>query len=513
MTIESNSSEDTHGRHTDRISFVFFFLIFSWLAQFLFNSFHFLAYFFIALSVLVLLLISIVGNRNELFMFLYLMTAMSIIIPFAPQREFKMVVPSVFFVASVIRFSPRFLHIRKGYFNILFFAMAVFMMFCFIGIMNQIKIPGINAISGENSGLLNRFNLFNSMITFATVLILFDSRFLEKWILYFFGFNLAVLAISIVIVIFDLGPFPFFNTFSWSLIVEAEGSKKLVIAGVSAAFVLIYTLVFVRRPLLYWLLVVVALFGLLISGSRISFLAGLLVVFLTFAIRRKFLGKSLIILFAGTFIGFYLLLSPVILLVPEKYQRLVILFPPSYYTGELANLAKSAAASSTSFRLEIWGMAAEKIALHPLIGNSFQAPQAEYAFEGDYLASFQKIPKEILYNDFLITGSLHNTFIGIAYLLGVPAALLFLYVFCKLIWRHYKCSVRLTGVKRGMAMFICIILINYFMYALVSDMIFDLQFLLWLAVGIKVLVFYYRDEPALQSEDLSNISRQPVPYK
>ncbi len=473
--------------------FLILFLLFWFLSQLFSSSAPLISFTAFFLSLAMLLLILLFGSRNEIFLFLFVTTAMSITIPFAPQRELELILPIGFLLFSLVRFAPKFLHIKKEYAHPLLFSIILFLTFCFIGVFNGIKIPGINASDGENSGLLNRFNLFNSVVIFINGLVLFDPKQSEQWAKYFFRFYLIVLAVSMLIILFEIGPFPLFNTFSWSLIFENEGSKKMPIAGVAGSFVLMCTLIFVTNKWKFLFFVLSSLLALLISGSRISFLAGLVMIFMSFVVRRKVLGKSIVILTISAFGFFYLLLSPVILLVPERYQRLVILFPPEYYTGKLAHLSESAAASSSSFRQDIWSRASVKIAEHPLIGNSFDAPKADYNFGGDLMQGFQKIPTDILHNDFLVTGSLHNTFFGIAYLLGIPALILFVWFLFRLTWLHYKMSMRFGEMKKRVALFITILLINYIVFAMVTDLIFDLQFFLTFAVALKILFFYYQD--------------------
>ncbi|MBX2895002.1 MAG: O-antigen ligase family protein [Cyclobacteriaceae bacterium] len=365
-----------------------------------------------------------------------------------------------------------------------------------IGVFNNVQIS-IDS-SSHNSGLLNRFNLLNSMVAFFCGLTLFDVSITEKWIDYYFKFNLAIMMVSVIVILFDIGTFPFFNTFSWSLIQEGNGSKKMIIAGISAASVLLYTLVFVNNKQRRVALIFLAFIVLLISGSRIFFLSGVFILLVSLVVKARIFGKSILILAGTIATATYILTTPVILLIPEKYQRLVIVFPPEYYTGKLAHLSESAAAASTSFRLNIWNMALKKIEEHPLIGNGFQAPMADYNFEGDILEGFQKIPAEILERDFLITGNLHNTFFSIAYLFGVPAFLFFLFFFARLIWLHYNKSTILDGYNRKVAIFITLVLIQYFITTLTSDVIYDLQFFFTLAVAVKIYIFYYKTEQPIR---------------
>ena len=467
------------------------FLVFSILSQLLYSFSPTFSILTFVLSIAVVLIEVVIGTRNEMFIFLYFTTAMRILMPFTNQKEVDLILPTLFFVVGALRFSPKFAHIRRGYFHPLFCLIGLFFLICLITVFYGIKVPGINS-TGTNSGLLSRFNLLNSVITFSATLILFDTDFINRWLRYFFRFYLGVFMISLVIVLFDIKPFPLFNSFTWSNVVENEGSKKMIIAGISALSVLIYTLLFVKRPLQLLLLIALSLVGMLLSGSRISFVAGVAMIAVTALARRRILGKSFVVLAVMMIVVTRLLLSPLILMVPERYQRLVVIFPPSYYKGELAEFASSAAAASTSFRFDLWTRAGKKIGEHPLLGNGYRAPLVKYDFSGASLEMYRKVPTERLHNDFVLTGNLHNTFISTAYALGIPAAILFGIFLFSLTVSHYQKSLVLTGPLRTISLFITVMLINYIIFALVSDLIFELEFFAFLAIALKVLVFHYK---------------------
>jgi O-antigen ligase len=487
-SINTTSKDGKRG-----VKLLLLFLVFSFLDQLLVPAYPTIAFVFFIASVLVLMVTAFSGNRNDLFVFLYIVAATRIVIPFTNGREFGLVVPTLFLVISVIRFFPKLMKPRREYFGAFLLCFWLFVIFCLIGIFNNIQWPSLLGAS-ENSGLLNRFNLLNSILIFAAGMILFDHGFVKTFLEYIFRFYVLVFLVAITILLLNVPSFPLFNTFTWSLLVEDVSSKKLVIAGIASSFILIYTLVFVKGSLFRIILITASFSGLLLSGSRISFITGLFMLFIYFVVKRGFLGKSLIIMAMCVSMAYYVLLSPLILLVPEKYQRLVIIFPPEFYTGELAELAESAAASSTSFRIELWTRALTGIEAHPIIGNSFDAPQANYNFEGDILQGFRKIPTEILYHDFLVTGNLHNTFVSVAYILGIPALVFFAYFFLRIIWSHYRKSRKIAFPERGISLFFSIIMINYFIVALVSDLIFNLEFFLLLAMAVKILLFHYKVE-------------------
>jgi hypothetical protein len=487
-SINTNFKDSKKG-----VKLLLLFLVFSFLDQLLVPAYPTIAFVFFLASVLVLMVTALSGNRNDLFVFLYIVAATRIVIPFTNGREFGLVVPTLFLVISVIRFFPKLMKPRREYFEAFLLCFWLFVIFCLIGVFNNIKWPSLSGAS-ENSGLLNRFNLLNSILIFIVGMILFDHRFVETFLRYIFRFYVLVFLVAIAIILLNAPTFPLFNTFTWSLLVEDVSSKKLVIAGVASSFILIYTLVFVHGSLFRIIIIAASFSGLLLSGSRVSFITGLFMLFFYFVVKHGFLGKSLIIMAVCVSMAYYVLLSPLVLLVPEKYQRLAIIFPPEYYTGELAGLAESAAASSTSFRMELWARSLPGIAAHPIIGSSFDTPQANYDFEGDILQGFRKIPTEILYHDFLVTGNLHNTFLSVAYILGVPAFLFFTYFFLRIIWSHYRKSRKVAFPEREISLFFSIIMINYFIVALVSDLIFSLEFFLFLAMAVKILLFHSKVE-------------------
>lgn len=498
MSFRNNamSSASIHTKSKDGkqgAKLLFLFLIFCFLDQWLVSAFPIIAFVFFIASVLVLMIAVFSGNRNDLFLFLYIVASMRILIPFTNGREFGLVLPTLFLVISMIRYFPKLVKLRREYFSTLLLCFWLFAIFCLIGIFNGIQWPSLFGGS-ENSGLLNRLNLLNSILIFATGMLLFDTEFVETFLKYIFRFYMMVFLVAITILLFNIPAFPLFNTFTWSLLTEDASSKKLIIAGIASSFILIYTLVFVKTFSWRIVLITVSITGLLLSGSRVSFITGLFMLFIYFAVRRGFLGRSLVLIAICVALASYVLLSPVILFMPERFQRLVIIFPPEYYTGQLAEIAESAAASSTSFRIDLWTRALSGIQAHPLIGNSFEAPQASYNFEGDILEGFRKIPTETLHNDFLITGNLHNNFFSIAYILGIPALIFFTYFFLRIIWSHYKKSLKMVLSKREISLFFTIVMINYFIVALVSDLIFNLEFFLLLAIAVKLLLFHYKME-------------------
>jgi len=177
-----------------------------------------------------------------------------------------------------------------------------------------------------------------------------------------------------------------------------------------------------------------------------------------------------------------------VLLVPEKYQRLVVIFPSEFYTGELSKLRASAAAKSSNFRYEMWTKAYDKLKEHPLTGEGIGIPKAQYDLGAEGLSAFQKIDSKILIEDFMNSGSLHNTFFSIAYIFGLPAVSIFFVFLISLLLRTYKLTQIYSGELKATYVFFTLIILNYFIQAFISDIHNSMEFYVFMAIIIKVVM-------------------------
>jgi O-antigen ligase len=470
-------------------AFICFIALFA-TSQFFYTRFSILTFFFIALAGCLLVYLMLRGNTNDLFLFLFFTLLMRITIPVS-NREVSLFLPAMIGSIIIIKNLNQLQKIKLYYFqlaSILLFGYFFLMMY---QVFNGLELPGFISGDRSNSGFLSRWNLFNMVIVFFSILISFKMETLGFLINKLCNFYVVVLIISILMLLLGIKKMPLFNSFSWSVIRENESSQKMIIAGFASIMLLIYSISFKKRNSNYVLILLLLFGSVIVCGSRSSFLAFFLIFFFGWAIYKKFLGRSIFVLcIASISIGF-ILLSPLILLVPEKYQRLVIIFPSEFYIGPLKKIAVSAAASSSDFRYEMWTKAKKEIGDHIIFGKGLGIPNAPYDLSlNGGMKTFQKIPQSTLINDFMTTGNLHNTFISIAYIMGLPALFFFICFVIFLLVKTYRISLNATGVYKNIFTFFSLIILHFLILACISDIHFQVEFYVLIAVIMKASFIY-----------------------
>jgi O-antigen ligase len=384
-------------------------------------------------------------------------------------REVTLFLPLIIGLVIAFKNIGKFDHIKKRYLNTLLFTLFAFFLLMFYQIFNDLQLPGFISSQKGNSGFLMRWNLLNIIILFLSLFIGFKIEILKYLIEKINLFYLFVFGVSFFMLFFNIRSLPLFNTFSWSVIVENASSKKMIVAGTSAIMLMIYQISFKKVNLRFLLIVFFLLVAVAVSGSRTAFLSYFLILFFGFMIYKRSLFKGILFLFVFSIISVSVLLSPIILLIPQKYQRLVIIFPSEFYSNSLHELQVSSAASSSNFRYEMWTKAFKEIKETPIVGKGIGIPKAEYDLAAEGLKAFQKIDEKTLIEDFMNAGSLHNAFISIAYTFGIPASILFIVLLILLLLKTYKLTLFYEGELRGVFILFTLIILNYFIQAFGSD--------------------------------------------
>ncbi len=452
---------------------------------------------FLLLSAITLLTVLLFGNNSDLFFFLFFTTLLRIKLPFLVEREFLLISPLLFFVISLIKNYRKVLLIKIHYLNNILI-LLILLFFCFLAFtaLRQLVLPGfLGGPSDGNSGFLSRWHILNVILLSLTFLILFRIEHLFLLLKYFYRFYIYVLIISIIIIIYNLKPFPLFNTFTWSLIIENLESKKMIIAGTASTFLMIYLLAIKKLSYTTLFLFLLCIYGIFISGSRSSFLAFFLILFSNCAIKYKVFGKSLLIIACGSLLFIAFSFSPLVLKVPSQFQRLFIIFPSEFYTGEIKELAKTAGASSSSFRYEMWTLAWKDISENIWLGKGLSKPKADYNFGEGGMVAFHLIPPKVLYHDFMATGSLHNTYMSILYLMGFPALIIFFIILLGVILTLYLKT--LFEEHREILIFFLLILLYYLTLSLTGDIYAAYEFYMFLIITLKVMHGSKRLDPSL----------------
>ncbi|MFO0358012.1 MAG: O-antigen ligase family protein [Sphingobacteriaceae bacterium] len=435
------------------------------------------------------------GNTNDLFVFLFFSSLMRIVLPFN-FREITLFVPFIIGIVLFIKNNHKLNSIKKAYLNTALIVLFAFFVFIFIQVFNDLQLPGFLGSQKGNSGFLTRWNLINSVVIFCALFIGFKIELLRYMIDKLNSFYGFVFVVSIFMLILHINSLPLFNTFSWSVIVENASSKKMIVAGSAAVMLLIYRISFKKISIATLAVLFVLLVGVLMAGARTAFLSYFLILFFGYMVYKRSLLQSILFLFLFSVFASALLLSHAILLIPEKYQRLFIIFPSEFYSNSLQTLQKSSAANSSNFRYEMWSKAFLEIKEHPIIGKGIGIPKAQYDLSAQGLSAFQKINSETLIEDFMTAGSLHNAFVSVAYTLGVPAAILFFMFLLICLLKTYKLSMIYTDEMKNVFVFFTLIILNFIIQAFVSDIHLSVEFYVMMAFILKSTLLIERYYPS-----------------
>ncbi len=291
----------------------------------------------------------------------------------------------------------------------------------------------------------------------------------------------AVIVVCLAMLFFSIDSMPLFNTFSWSVLHETPTSTRFGILGVAA--VSLTTILFASSKSIvrdgWGKMFGLAVVGVILSGGRGAFIALFSAGLLWYGMKKRRIAKVLTIgsLAIVAFVLFSI--SPLITSLPSSVQRLFILLPSEFYENKLPQIADEAAASSSSWRYAIWVLAYDKIVENPITGTGYGLPS--------------NIPDEDLsggetsVHDFLVMGNTHNSFISIAYIMGIPAMLVFAS------WLGYLMisinRLRLSSVSSISvgASWLFLLLATQVVYAFSSDIHIEYEFIVAAAIAESLL--------------------------
>lgn len=482
---------------------IFVYFVFSIAAsQLFYNVINVISFLFLFMSFILLLYVLLLGSNADYFLFLFFNCLIRLTIPFFGDREYSLMLPIIFLVAIIAKslFLPLNTKIKKRYVNDVSISLFFFFILIIITFLNNIHLPS----GANNSGFLGRWELLNTIFVFLCILLTFKIDMLDILLEKFYKFYKIILLLSLLIIFFNIGKVPIFNTFSWIVIQENASSKRMIIAGIAGVMAVIYIISFEKYKTKTVLIFLLALLGIIFSGGRSTFLQFFIIIFCYWAVKNRILGKSLLLSLLPICLFIIFSLSPFVSYVPTKFQRLFVIFPSEFYSGSLQELKNTSAASSSNFRFEMWSKATSEIPDNLWIGKGFGIPKANYYLDKKGMDAFQKVPSETLINDFMNTGGLHNTFVSIAFIMGIPAFLLFIYGFIILIKNTYLKSLILTGKFKRQMIFFTLILIYYFIKSIISDIYFELDFFAFLAIIFKTVYIYSENKTTFKMENEIN---------
>jgi hypothetical protein len=470
-------------------SLFIYFVVSIALSQFLLDYSRPASGFFLFISFLLTALVVAAASRIQLLFFLFFTILMNILIPFTMDRTFSQVFPLIFFIVIFLK-SKAFE--KKVGVNLIIISLLLYFLFVFFTFFSGLKLPfNLSGQKTANTGFLARWNLLNTFFVFTASLLSFKVETLADLLRKFYKLLLVILIIALVIFYFNITfKLPLFNTFSWSIVYEGAGSKRMGIAGLSATYLFIYFLCFKTKSKNAWIIFLLVVLGVIASGGRSAMVTFLLIAYLNWLITHRILIKSFVIscIVVLAFIAFSF--SPLILHIPQNLQRVFIIFPKEFYSGSLQELGNTAAANSSTFRYTMWKMAAPDIRDHILFGKGLGIPKESYSFSQEGMSAFQSKPPEIIFHDFMAGGQLHNTFVSVAFIMGIPAVLFFTYAFLGLIYKTYQRYLHYVNTDHAPYIkFLLLVLFANLISSMFGDIYFDLMFFIFLAITLKTIIY------------------------
>lgn len=487
-------------------SFFLYFLFFIALSQFFFDYSKSLSLIFLFISFLSIAIVMVSVSKFELTVFMFFIILMNIVIPFTNDKTFSQVLPFLFLIVILVKSK---INIKNERINLINISLYLYFIFVLIAVFWGMKLPFLFSEKTGNTGFLARWNLLNTIFVFAVVLLSFKVESMQFVLEKFYQLFFAVLIASLIIYYFNItSRLPLFNTFSWTIIYEGPESKRMGIAGLAAIYLFIYLICFKSGGLKVWVWVLFSLiiFGVIASGGRSAMLNFFAVVYLSWVIKKKVLIRTFVIscIVVAAFIAFSF--SPLILRIPLTFQRIFIIFPKEFYSGSLQELANTAAANSSTFRFDMWRKAIPEIEDNTIFGKGFGIPKHAYSFSKEGMEGLQAKTNEMLYHDFMAGGQLHNTYVSILYIMGLPAVIFFLYAFIAIILKTYRCYQAYSSKYEPYLRFLLLILLTSLISSMLGDLHFDLVFFIFLAITIKTINYLRSAELLKTNQSIDSVN-------
>ncbi len=335
----------------------------------------------------------------------------------------------------------------------------------------------------EITGFQRRWEFITALVSFLAGFYLSASVDFDRFTTVVFWFYLVVVAIGLMMVVFNIGQLPLFNTFSWELLKDYGGRFGILSVAGSMSFVILLCKpnllrkLQLRRPIFF-----LSVLAILAGGGRAAIIAAILSVLSYFYfVRRK---KTAVLI---TALGSVLLVSgfslgPVRDVMPERVQRAfdfgkldMIEYALSDLGGKDSKLdvfVSSPGDWSTAGRLLIWGKALMAIGNSPWLGQGL-----EKIYVGEKRTSVST-QQQMSNATLLATGDLHNTYLSLAYTFGILALAAFLIFTGKAV----VYASRLKDYDEPAYAFFFVYLISMLIQGAVGDIYFDYQFMLILGM-------------------------------
>lgn len=370
--------------------------------------------------VMLLLLYSGVWMRlDEMFLLLFLIISSRYVTGFADRELKEIVLLPLFFIVLAFRRKE----IEQGALPRVFVIYALLGLYVFL---RGLEFPDYTSLKPDHiTGFQGRWWVVCSLAAFLVGFYFSCHVNLKHLALATFWFYFVALILSSLMLVAGVDEMPLFNLYSW---MKLEGVNRLGILSVSGVMCILMLLAerkLIGTRSLRFAAFGLAFWGVVAGGGRASLLGLLFTIWIYFFFikRRKTLIVALTLIL-GLVIGLSSI-SDVSELLPEKYRRVIdlgdtSLILPTLTSGLGADQLKSApdseAGGSSAWRLLMWALALDAIHEKPFFGSGILTQvSVDFGTKTDAIT-----------DDFIMSsGNLHNTFLSLAYVWGVPAMILF----------------------------------------------------------------------------------------
>ena len=263
----------------------------------------------------------------------------------------------------------------------------------------------------------NYWNFFVGFLTYFLAFHLFingDKRLKIFIKLLFYTYVFSLIA-NVIMSILKLQTLPGFQPVAFGPI-EEQGTVSLRSGalgryGMNLFILLLVFKTYLRSKILKIFLFLFCIFAITASGARGTLVTVLAAALLYFILRKKFLNL-IVPLSALTIILVVSYSAPhLINYLPCSFRRIFVIFPsPEVYGSERAVIAPGQG------RLQWWRSGVQIISRHPFFGIGYVKVGREYLYQ-----PFSQLAAQY--------GAIHNAYLAIAVMLGIPGLILLLWIF------------------------------------------------------------------------------------
>ncbi|MGC8886282.1 MAG: O-antigen ligase family protein [Verrucomicrobiia bacterium] len=182
------------------------------------------------------------------------------------------------------------------------------------------------------------------------------------------------------------------------------------------------------------IMLALGIMAILLGGNRASFAQILAVILAIELFRRRFMRLAIIsTAVAMLLLSFYYIGETMDLSRGVGFLRILSIVSP--------RVAEASGAVDTSdWRMQRWRRATSEIIANPVFGKGYGGVENAWVFAD--VSQFEDARLEVD----LATGGIHNGYISCAYSLGLPALVIFIFVFIRRIWESFELSEKLKDI-------------------------------------------------------------------